>query len=292
LDDFAALLGVEDWRTEFDRIQGLRRVANGFYAFVDLSDESKESLVQETFRELVDRVAVALDVYIGANYSSELAVGGFLAEYEYAVRSVPDVSFYNWDNPKETILATEIKKRKAFDGESLWHHDSRGAQIFCAVYAFNAPTLLVSPKQYKLFIENKDRTEVLTFPHVPHPTVKTSTYLQSTATGSTGPNLLRIIVICLLSCKSKQSKETRYSSPISTRLEDENYLQDSASKRTKREHDLLKSSAEAVDVVIPSYVVGSDDSGNPIRRLIYVISSEQLEEFDEQIDKESAIAGN
>ncbi len=60
---------------------------------------------------------------------------------------------------------TEVKTNDSFSGASLWFYKSRGTQTLAALYAFNAPTMLLTQRKFKLFVENPARNEVYTFPY-------------------------------------------------------------------------------------------------------------------------------
>jgi hypothetical protein len=187
--------------------------------------------------------------------------------YQYDVRSETDVCFYTQDE-NEIVLATEMKAHKAFSGgASLWHHDSRGVEMFCALYGYNAPTVLLTQKNYKLVVENRARTRILTYPYESD-TNKTS-YVRSLATSTVDLDLLRIIVICLLSGEpsaSQQEKQIDSKKP---------YNEDGI-------EEPLFDRDEAADEIVPSYFSGYDENGNAIRRLIRVTGSKQLKEIEEQ----------
>jgi hypothetical protein len=44
---------------------------------------------------------------------------------------------------------------EAYDGTPLWHHDSRGAQMFYPLYGYNAPTWLLTQSLYVVCRNNK-----------------------------------------------------------------------------------------------------------------------------------------
>ena len=81
----------------------------------------------------------------------------------------------------------------------MWYHGSRGIQVLSALYAFNAPTFLFTQKQWKLFVENKERNAVLTYPY--NDDVNHTPHVNSSLVYPMGTTFLKTIVICLLSRK-------------------------------------------------------------------------------------------
>ncbi|KAI3643219.1 hypothetical protein MP228_012774 [Amoeboaphelidium protococcarum] len=65
---------------------------------------------------------------------------------------------------QNTLLVTVCKKASAFVPEKVWHHGSRGIQVFSTMYRTGSPTILYSQKALKAFVENDSRDAVFTWP--------------------------------------------------------------------------------------------------------------------------------
>ncbi|KAI3633538.1 hypothetical protein MIR68_008485 [Amoeboaphelidium protococcarum] len=89
-------------------------------------------------------------------------VGGILAQSQYDIRGRSDTVFKGLS--QNTLLTTECKKASAFVLEKLWHHGSRGIQVFSTVQRTGSPTILYSQRALKAFVENDSRDAVLTWP--------------------------------------------------------------------------------------------------------------------------------
>ena len=92
-------------------------------------------------------------------------IGGLLADSNYGYRGITDSCIYNCVTGS-MILKTEFKTILTFPLFHVWYHGSRGAQLFGAFYSENivAPTLLLTQRQFKVFIESKTRKAIMAFP--------------------------------------------------------------------------------------------------------------------------------
>ncbi|KAH9269693.1 hypothetical protein BASA83_008165 [Batrachochytrium salamandrivorans] len=144
---------------------------------------------------LVNAVATNLRVRIRPRSKTNIIVGGILARYQYDLRRKTDPHFL--DTEGRNLIASEATTHHTFPPGEMWYHSSRGVQVLSAMYAFNCPTFLFTQKQWKLFVENKDRNAILTFPyndnddHSPH--------VNSSLVHPMGTTFLKAITICLLS---------------------------------------------------------------------------------------------
>ncbi|KAH9256477.1 hypothetical protein BASA81_005391 [Batrachochytrium salamandrivorans] len=163
--------------------------------FRNLPDDTLEGDIQSGFSGLVNIVAASLRVRIGPRSKTNIIVGGILARYQYDLRSKTDPHFLNTEGLD--LIASEATTHRTFPPGEMWYHSSRGIQVLSAMYAFNCPTFLFTQKQWKLFVENKDRNAILTFPyndndgHTPH--------VNSSLVHPMGTTFLKAITICLLS---------------------------------------------------------------------------------------------
>ncbi|KAH6582181.1 hypothetical protein BASA60_002088 [Batrachochytrium salamandrivorans] len=196
LDDLATLLDTpDDWEVRYNQIVDNGYIIDQMNRFRNLPDDTLESYIQSGFSALVDLVAGGLLVRICAGSETKIIVGGILARYQYDLRSKTDPHFL--DTEGRNLIASEATTHHRFPPGEMWYHSSRGIQVLSAMYAFNCPTFLFTQKQWKLFVENKDRNAILTFPyndngdHTPH--------VNSSLVYPMGTTFLKAIVICLLS---------------------------------------------------------------------------------------------
>ncbi|KAH6584277.1 hypothetical protein BASA61_007555 [Batrachochytrium salamandrivorans] len=196
LDDLATLLDTpDDWEVRYNQIVDNGYIIDRMNRFRNFSDDTLESYIQSEFSALVNLVAGGLLVRICAGSETKIIVGGILARYQYDLRSKTDPHFL--DTEGRNLIASEATTHHRFPPGEMWYHSSRGVQVLSAMYAFNCPTFLFTQKQWKLFVENKDRNAILTFPyndnddHTPH--------VNSSLVYPMGTTFLKAIVICLLS---------------------------------------------------------------------------------------------
>ncbi|KAH6596261.1 hypothetical protein BASA50_005305 [Batrachochytrium salamandrivorans] len=196
LDDLAALLDTpDDWEVRYNQIVDDGYIIGQMNRFRNLPDDTLESDIQSGFSLLVGLVVRDLRVDIDPRSETRIIVGGILARYQYDLRSKTDPHFLNTGGLG--LIASEAKTHRTFPPGEMWYHSSRGIQVLSALYAFNCPTFLFTQKQWKLFVENRDRNAILTFPyndngdHTPH--------VNSSLVHPMGTTFLKAIVICLLS---------------------------------------------------------------------------------------------
>ncbi|KAH6583368.1 hypothetical protein BASA60_001492 [Batrachochytrium salamandrivorans] len=196
LDDLAALLDTPgDWEVRYNQVVDNGYIIDQMNRFRNLPDDTLESDIQSEFSGLVNAVATNLRVRIVPRSKTNIIVGGILARYQYDLRRKTDPHFL--DTEGRNLIASEATTHPTFPPGEMWYHSSRGVQVLSAMYAFNCPTFLFTQKQWKLFVENKDRNAILTFPyndnddHSPH--------VNSSLVHPMGTTFLKAITICLLS---------------------------------------------------------------------------------------------
>ncbi|KAH6598525.1 hypothetical protein BASA50_003564 [Batrachochytrium salamandrivorans] len=196
LDDLATLLDTpDDWEVRYNQVVDDGYIIDQMNRFRNLPDDTLEINIQCEFIALVGSIAGGLRVRIRPRSKTNIIVGGILARYQYDLRSKTDLHFLNTGGLD--LIASEAKTHPTFAPGEMWYHSSRGIQTLSAMYAFNCPTFLFTQKQWKLFVENKDRNAILTFPyndngdHTPH--------VNSSLVHPMGTTFLKAITICLLS---------------------------------------------------------------------------------------------
>lgn len=143
----------------------------------------------------MSNISYGLDIDLDTSSETKIIVGGILARYQYDLRSKTDPHFLITSGMN--LIASEVKPHRAFAPREMWYHDTRGIQVLSALYAFNCTTFLFTHRQWKLFVENRDRNAILTFPyddndtHTPH--------VNSRLVHPMGTTFLKAIVICLVS---------------------------------------------------------------------------------------------
>lgn len=92
-------------------------------------------------------------------------VGGLLARENYAFRGCTDLS-YKDSTGERYLLITEFKTTVTFPTDHTYYHGSRGAQTFGALYSVKerTPVFLLTPTQFKVFLESENQSSILTFP--------------------------------------------------------------------------------------------------------------------------------
>ncbi len=165
-----------------------------FNNLVSLPDNAEESAISLCFALLIDRASIMLGIDVKHKAETKVIVGGLLALGECDVRSQTDMHILQ---NGRNVIATEIKTDKTFRQSEVWYRKSRGVQLLTAMYAHNAPTFLFTQKHWKLFVQKRDRSGVLTFPY--DNIMGASPRQNSILMKPMGPTFLQAITICLLS---------------------------------------------------------------------------------------------
>jgi hypothetical protein len=284
LDDLSSLLDTpDDWEVFYNQVVADGRIIRNLNRFSALADDTAESDIQSRFIGLVSTIADRLDIDLDTSSETKIIVGGILARYQYDLRSKTDPHFLNTSGLN--LIASEAKTHRTFGLGEMWYHGSRGIQVLSALYAFNCPTFLFTQRQWKLFVETRDRNAILTFPyndneaHTPH--------VNSSLVQPMGTKFLKAIVICLLSRRvslvesmkavnleeSTQIKET----PKKTIIKPKYF--DTPEPKSQR---LEQASNLEFGKKIPSFVSGYVE-GQPIYSLVRVVPQEMVAVIEEEI---------
>jgi hypothetical protein len=159
----AELLGTpENWEEVAEEVKEHVDIVSAMASLNRLTATESEGSIQLRYSAIIQAVARLIGLQFFDPISERtVGVGGFLAEPEYDFRSRTDLSF---DIKSKTALATEVKTVISFAPGHPWYGKSRTAQVLCALYSYNCPTLLLTQSYWKLFVENKKRNCVYTFP--------------------------------------------------------------------------------------------------------------------------------
>ena len=284
LNDLAALLDTpDDWEARYNQVVANGYIINQMDSFRNLPHDTLESDIQSEFIGIVIAIASNLFVPIRSKSETKIIVGGILARYQYDLRSKTDPHFLS--SSGINLIASEVKTHRTFAPGEMWYHGSRGIQILTALYAFHCPTFLLTQSQWKLFVENRERNAILTFPyndnanHTPH--------VNSSLVHSMGTTFLKAIVICLLSRRdslegsseavsieeSMQVKET----PKKTIIKPKYF--DTPEKPTKQFADVQH---PVSGKKIPSFVSGYAQ-GQPIYTLVRIVPQDVVARIEDEI---------
>jgi len=287
LDDLASLLDTpHDWEVFYNQVVADGYIIEDMNDFRNLPDDTLESDIQSEFIGLVSSIASCLRIRIRPKSETKIIVGGILARYQYDLRSKTDPHFLNTSGLN--LIASEAKTHRTFGLGEMWYHGSRGIQVLSALYAFNGPTFLFTQRQWKLFVESRDRDAILTFPyndndeHTPH--------VNSSLVQPMGTTFLKAIVICLLSRRvsleehmkavtldeSTEVKETPRKTIIKAKYFD---TPDNPIRQSAR---LQKATNPEFGKKIPSFVSGYVE-GQPIYSSVRVVPQEIVAEIENEI---------
>ena len=289
LNDLAALLDTpDDWEVRYNQIISDGHIITALNHFRNRSFETLEKVIQSSFIGLVSSIASRLCVDICQEIETPIIVGGILSKYEYDLRSNTDLHFLNFSGVN--LLASEVKTNATFALGDLWYHGSKGVQVLSALYACNCPTFLLTNKQYKLFVENRERNAVLTYPFLEGS--KESSFINSCDVDLMGPTFLKVIVICLLSrrasliesmksVKITQNETSSVKNKVLSKILEKAKI---SMEKTKKFFGLSqRRSPRLLETPNPTYVSGYDDQGNPIYSLVRVVPKEIVKRIEDKI---------
>jgi hypothetical protein len=286
LDSFAEIVDAPaDWEAVCDSV--LPHVERTFLIFANLPERTSEAIIEMQFASLVTQIAVRIRMLrclpeVIIQRGVKVIVGGFLAYPGYDLRSEIDVRFVNENDV--AFLATEVKTAQTFTDLDWYYRDSRGIQTFAAMYANFAPTLLFTQKQFKLVVENRQRTQIFTFPfgYIPDHAQAVTNYLHASATAPMNRDFLKIIVIALLARRPNAVETALLRSPeLGPR--NTNRIEHEPARRSDRIAKRQRPNAD--NAPIPTFVSGLDD---PIEiRVMPEDEVDRIEKILEGIDLEN-----
>ena len=201
-DALAQLLDCpSNWREQYEKVKNTRTIQTLRSRWVSLDKNTPESDVRSRWSGLVDKVAYQLDQVGTAFRKKQFFIGGILAEEKYDFRGVADMA-YRCLGSASYALSAEVKTTKSLDGTTIWYDGRRGVQTLSCLMAFDAPTFLVTPKCWKMFVLNKERNQILTYPFGKDD--KLCSHHSSFQFAYMHPRLLEMIVLCILSRPEQQ----------------------------------------------------------------------------------------
>lgn len=192
------------------------------------------------------------------------------------------------------IFSTVVKSNLPDD--CMWYFRSRGVQTFSSLYAHNSPCFLITQKMWKLFVENKERTQIMTFPFGdldggPIYSPEYIKYRNSTQFAPMGRDFLRAIIICLLSKRETESFNEQDDALAEASFSKENQSPsncDSESKRCSSPFPGTPSQAQnrvPKTTVIPTIITGKNPDGTPIWTKIRVAPASVVGDVERELEK-------
>jgi hypothetical protein len=288
LPNLALNLGApNNWPAICETVLANPTVRRFLTRFQNITPDREESVVQDCFNSLVNKVINVLDDLFPClsemhnSNNTTIRVGGILAQYTLDVRSKADSTFRIFDGP--FLIATEIKTAKSFRvGRAVWHNKSRGAQIICALYGFNCPAFLLTPNRWKLFVETPARNGILTFPFSQDASL--SQYKRSNSMAVVDDDFIRAITLCLLSRKARDAEvpaETVQATDFSYSV-DQNVA--STPKLT-----LAQTETKSEASITPVFAVGNTAAGDPIYLPVRVYADEATYAAESEMEDQENI---
>ncbi|KAI8854353.1 hypothetical protein BC829DRAFT_380939 [Chytridium lagenaria] len=279
LDELARLVfAPEDWRTLFDNIVVVDPlVTKAWDWFCNLPSNTLEVRVENSFSKL------------------RFTIGGILAHSQYNISGKRD---YTVQYGSRRLLATEAKTAESFILKDYWYRKSRSIQTLSALYTTGAPTLLYTPQQWKLFVENSDRTEILTYPFgtdedFDPPPEGTDESMEkarhSTLCGLTeGLDFLKVITICLL---SQRGREPVSANTLAVTIAESSRLSGKSTKPPKdfTPHKPLPRTSDRTggpqnSTTSPKFISGYDAAGEPVWTTVRIVPEEEVMGMETEFD--------
>ncbi|KAI8895428.1 hypothetical protein BC833DRAFT_601340 [Globomyces pollinis-pini] len=287
LDALAKLLNTpDDWYTMYNQVVQDGYIFRKLKRFIELPENTSEASIQAQFSSIVSNMADRLGVDMISDSETKIIVGGLLARHEYDIRSKCDPHFLSADGVH--LIASEVKTLRTFGPGEMWYHSSRGIQVLSALYAFNCPTFLFTQGQWKLFVENKARNTILTFPYDNDETH--SPHVNSSLVKGMGKAFLKAIVICLLS-----KRESLVESMNQVSIEESSQVMqspnksiinpkyfDTLEKPQRQSTRLQKFSESKYGKKQPSFVSGYID-GQPLYTTVRILPQEVVSRIEDEI---------
>ncbi|KAJ3402889.1 hypothetical protein HDV05_008191 [Chytridiales sp. JEL 0842] len=275
LDDFAKLINAPtNWKSLFDEAWDDACI-DLYNDFVGLPEDSLEANVHLAFVLVVYRLSHNLSIKTRPFDQTKVRIGGVTALPEYDYPSVSDVKFVG-TNTNRTLFCTEIKTASSWALHESWYRYCRLAQVLAALYGHNAPALLFTQQQFKLFVENSERDTIYTFPFGNE--AQESTHTNASICYKMSELFFQVIAICLLceprTFRAAAKKKVKSITGAPVKLTNK----DSPEKRGASVKKNLKASQQTAKS--PSFISGYTASGG------YLYQSVTIYNIDEDEEKE------
>ncbi|KAI3641448.1 hypothetical protein MIR68_000578 [Amoeboaphelidium protococcarum] len=285
LDQLAEFLGVEKrWKAaaaycEVDAEVQLK--------LENLSIDLNESSFSSNLVQLVQVLGSILKVPTATSNEKSVVIGGVMCDHSYDYCSKMDVYLTKGRSnlPSSPIyFGTELKTCTSYPDGHLWQSQSRLAQVLATMYSLNAPILLATPSQFKVFVENKDRNTIFTYPY--DSLDGHSAYTASSCTDLVQRSLVKVLVILLSRFgDAKRFRKPARSQPAANSLAVQTPLNqgqfkflDTVQKVAKKldfsmvklKKALTKEPAGSRVVGVPRFIIDYNNDGSPIYQEVRV----------------------
>lgn len=276
LDQLAQMVGApSDWEAKYEQlIPGNETIQEYFTDFRNLPESAPENVVQSAFYNLFFSIRYYTKSFGQYMQGKPCVVGGLLASEEYDILTESGYIVYLGEEP---VLATEIASTRSFNAITRWYQDSQTVRLFNMLYTHACPTLLFNQKVWKFFVENQDRTQVLSFPF--DNCTHLSRHANSCMVEKMGPTFLKTIFICMLTPVTFIRRLSLIAPSFSKSLIDfsDSDLSESESDNESSEiSSIVSEPRECTLCSSPSFISGLDENGNSIRTYIRVYSKEKV----------------
>ncbi|KAI3633120.1 hypothetical protein MIR68_009195 [Amoeboaphelidium protococcarum] len=292
IDCLADYLGVQNiWRLMYETAINDTLVIQALQSLQ--RPNQQESIVALKLFRLVSTIATGMSVQVEVDDQNKVVVGGFMSQSNYDYASRCDMSISD-DESGQLLFCTEIQSSLSYAEGRPWYEKSRLAQVFAALYAFNAPLILLTSTPFKVFCENSTRDRVLTYPF---DTAAPNVNAASSLAHPVGRELVKTIVICL--CQQlvapieKASSQRSVVDVLKTPLRAAVRLIDSISKSKERKADdessRVSRHVQSQNKVQPKFQTGLNPDGTPSYQTIRVLSPEQVYNLDIPDDNDESL---
>lgn len=195
LDRLAIVLSAPAlWRLSVEHVKNLQSI---MFALSSFMSEGSEAIAESRFSLLTGLVGNNLNRHVFVNGHLAFAIGGLLADPQLVVSGYTDNVFVTTEDC--VVFATEMKTDASWTARAQWYGKSRCTQAKACLYQTGAPTLLLTPTKFKLFVLAEDGSEAI-FPG-------------GVEVASTRKFLIDVLVLLILS-KANKFKPLETTSPV------------------------------------------------------------------------------
>ena len=136
-----------------------------------LPDDAEESSISQEFSKLVVVMSVMLGVHVHPRAETKVIVGGILALGNYDVRSSTNIHFLK--NGRNKLTTESRPTNHSHSARCVTENVARKYFLLCMVTmqllfgsrkSTGAATFWFTQKHWKLFVQHRNRSSVLTFP--------------------------------------------------------------------------------------------------------------------------------
>jgi hypothetical protein len=166
-DDFAKMLTLpETWKKDIQTASENIKKDEDYYKHYrnEFGHAKSKQKTINNFRSFLIFIFHESRMRFSIDDQCNTIVGGLLTLPHLAILSQSDLRLVDHNGKVILAIIMDTHEQLYRNDRFGFYHDARGLKIFAAVYGYNCPVFLITNYEWKLFVLNKKRNGIATYP--------------------------------------------------------------------------------------------------------------------------------